>query len=66
MTMSKRSAMPISSSVVSTTGAGNRLPSLAIWIIGEASLRAILKKRATAALRMRKRYLRRSTSKNGL
>src|SRR5207249_11782288 len=49
-----------------TTGLGSRLPSLAIWIIGEASESEILKKRDTAPFRMRKRYLRRSTSKNGL
>ena len=36
---------------------------MAIWIIGEPSLNASLKKRDTEPFRMRKRYLRRSTSK---
>src|SRR6476646_6673327 len=70
MTMSYLSAMPCSSSWVSTTGLGNRLPSLAIWVIGTAlpltSTQQILKNRETLALRMRKRYFRCSTSKYGL
>src|SRR6476646_4233493 len=70
MTMSYRSAMPCSSNWVSPTGFGNRLPSLAIWVIGtalpEASTQQILKNRETLPLRIRKRYLRCSTSKYGL
>src|SRR6478609_1460144 len=70
MTMSYLSAMPCSSSWVSNTGFGSRLPSLAICMIGtavpEASTQQILKNRETLALRIRKRYLRCSTSKYGL
>ena len=39
---------------------------ISMKIIGEWSDSAILKKRDTLPFRMRKRYLRRSTSKNGL
>ena len=41
------------------------LPGVPIWIIGEPSLSATLKKRETAPFKIRNRYLRRSASMYG-
>ncbi len=70
MMTSKRSAEPCQSSEVTVTGCGRKLPSVAITVIGTSLFWALtsanFQKRDMLPARMRKRYLRGSTSKNGL